>query len=131
MALKPNSVNWFEIPAKDLSRATRFYESTFDIELTLKEMGPSLMGAPLKMAFFPGEKDAPGASGSLVKSEGYTPSHQGPLIYFSVDNIENVLKKIERNNGKTLAPKSSIGEYGFIALFEDTEGNRIGLHSVK
>jgi predicted enzyme related to lactoylglutathione lyase len=48
-----------------------------------------------------------------------------------VDNIENVLKKIERNGGKTLAPKSSIGEYGFIGLFEDTEGNRIGLHSVK
>jgi uncharacterized protein len=131
MAFKTNPVNWFEIPAKDLSRSTKFYESIFDIELKLHEMGPSLVGAPLKMAMFPGEKDASGASGALVKSEGYTPSHQGPLIYFSVDNIENVLKKIERNGGKTLAPKSSIGEYGFIGLFEDPEGNRIGLHSVK
>lgn len=131
MAFKTNPFNWVEIPATDLSRSTKFYESVFDIELNLHEMGPSLMGAPLKMAMFPGVKEGSGASGALVKSEGYTPSHQGPLIYFSVDNIENVLKKVERSGGKTLAPKSSIGEFGFIGLFEDPEGNRIGLHSMK
>jgi predicted enzyme related to lactoylglutathione lyase len=131
MAFKTNPFNWVEIPVTDLSRSTKFYESVFDIELNLHEMGPSLMGAPLKMAMFPGEKEGTGAGGALVKSEGYTPSHQGPLIYFSVDNIENVLKKVERSGGKSLAPKSSIGEFGFIGLFEDPEGNRIGLHSMK
>jgi uncharacterized protein len=131
MAFKTNPFNWVEIPVTDLSRATKFYESVFDVELNLHEMGPSLVGAPLKMAMFPGVKETTGAGGALVKSEGYTPSHQGPLIYFSVENIENVLKKVERSGGKTLAPKASIGEFGFIGLFEDPEGNRIGLHSMK
>ena len=123
MALKPNPVNWFEIPAKDLSRATKFYENIFGTKLQLNEMGP------MKMAWFPMEQNGQGAGGTLIKSEGYKPSTSGTLIYFSIDDIESVLKKINAEGGKTLQAKTSIGEHGFIALFEDTEGNRVGLHS--
>jgi predicted enzyme related to lactoylglutathione lyase len=125
MALKANSVNWFEIPTKDLSRAKTFYEYIFDVQLTPQEMGPS------KMAWFPMEPNAAGASGSLHKTEGFSPNEQGTVVYFTVDDIENVLKKVNEKGGKTLQGKESIGEYGFIAQFQDCEGNRIGLHSAK
>jgi len=123
MALKPNPVNWFEIPAKDISRATKFYQNIFGVELQLNEM------ANTKMAWFPMAQNSPGAGGTLIKGDGYKPSTSGTLVYFSVDDIESTLKKITAEGGKTLEPKSSIGEHGFIALFEDSEGNRIGLHS--
>ncbi len=119
-----NAVIWFEIPVTDLDRAISFYESFLGIKLTKNEMGL------LKMAFFPWTDDANGAAGSLVKAEGYTPSHAGTLVYFSVDNINDMLGKINAKGGKTLMPKMSIGEYGYIAHFEDSEGNRVALHSL-
>jgi predicted enzyme related to lactoylglutathione lyase len=138
MALNINPVNWFEIPVNDLGRARKFYESIFGIELPLRhpymevaDVGTSLVGAPMEMAWFPMERNVPGAAGTLMKSKGYTPSHQGTMIYFSVDDINEVLRKVDQSGGKSLAPKTSIGEYGFIGLFEDSEGNRIGLHSMK
>jgi uncharacterized protein len=123
MAKKMNPVNWFEIPVKDLDRASRFYESVFGIKLQHEEMGP------MKMAWFPMQEKASSAAGSLVKMDGYTPSHSGTVVYFSVSDIEGTLAKIEANKGRTLLPKMAIGEYGFIAQFEDTEGNRIALHT--
>jgi uncharacterized protein len=120
-----NPVNWFEIPTNDLDRAKKFYESVFGVSLTLENMGP------MKMAFFPMEKEAFGATGSLVKAEGYMPSHAGTVIYFSVTDIEDTLVKVKANGGKTLVPKTAIGEYGFVAQFEDSEGNRLALHSMK
>jgi predicted enzyme related to lactoylglutathione lyase len=125
MALKPNPVNWFEIPVNDLSRATKFYETVFDTQLSLNEMGPA------KMAFFPMEHEGNGAGGSLLKQEGYSPSDNGTLVYLSVDDIESTLNKVLRNGGKTLQEKMSIGEHGFIGIFQDSEGNRIGIHSNK
>jgi hypothetical protein len=125
MAKKMNPVNWFEIPVKDLDRAKKFYESVFGIKLQMEEMGP------MKMAWFPMLQDASGAVGSLVKADGYAPSHEGTVVYLSVEDIEGTLAKIKANHGKTLLPKMGIGEYGFIAQFEDTEGNRVALHSNK
>jgi predicted enzyme related to lactoylglutathione lyase len=125
MALKPNPVNWFEIPVNDLSRATKFYETILGTELSLNEMGP------MKMAWFPMEREGSGAGGTLIKAEHYTPSQSGTLIYFSVDSIEDVYNRVDKNGGKTISPKQSIGEHGFIAIFQDSEGNRIGLHSMK
>ena len=119
-----NPVNWFEIPVTDLERAIKFYESVFGIKLSRNEMGP------LKMSWFPRADDAMGATGSLVKADGYTPSHAGTLVYITVDDINGKLVKINARGGKTLLPKLAIGEYGFIAHFEDSEGNRVALHSV-
>lgn len=118
-----NPVNWFEIPTKDLDRAQSFYEKVLGIQMQRQDMGD------LKMAWFPMVQDGDGATGTLVRNEHYTPSHAGSLIYFSVESIEDAVEKVEANGGKVLNPKSSIGEFGFVAHFEDTEGNRVALHS--
>jgi predicted enzyme related to lactoylglutathione lyase len=122
MPLHANPVNWFEIPVTDLARATKFYETALTIEITETEMGPN------KMGWFPMEMGAPGATGSLILGEGHIPSHEGSLVYLSVDSIDSTLELIGENGGKTLVPRTSIGEHGFFAHFEDTEGNRVALH---
>jgi len=125
MADKANPVNWFEIPVTDLERARKFYEGVFGLNMEVHDMGI------VQMAWFPEMMmEAYGATGSLVKGKGYVPSHVGIMIYFSVPDIEATLGKVAANGGKTLVPKMSIGEYGFIAHFEDTEGNRVSLHSM-
>ena len=123
MASEMNPVNWFEIPTTDLARATSFYEAALEISLTPMEM------EPLKMAWFPMTQGAPGAPGALVQGEGYTPSASGTLVFIHVEDIDGALARIDRNGGKTLVPKTDIGEYGSFAHFEDTEGNRVALHS--
>ena len=120
-----NPINWFELPAADLERATAFYAFVLDCEFTLHDMGP------LKMAWFPSVQGGNGATGALVEAEPYTPSYEGALIYFAVEDIETALAKIEEKGGKTINPKRGIGEYGFVAHFEDTEGNRVALHAMQ
>ena len=120
-----NAVNWFEIPVKDIERARKFYETVLNTKLTLEEL------EPFTMAFFPMTLGVPGAAGTLIKGESYEPSHAGTIVYFSVEDIEETLRRVNANGGKTLLPKKGIGEYGFIAHFEDTEGNRLALHSMK
>ena len=117
-----NPVNWFEIPVNDLARAKSFYESILGIELTESEMGP------IKIASFPMEQGAAGAAGSLMKGDAYTPSQDGTMVYLHVDDIEVTLGKINDSGGKTLMPKMNIGQHGFMAQFEDSEGNRVALH---
>lgn len=125
VAVQTNPVNWFEIPVKDIEKSRKFYSAVFGYNLEVHEM------EPFTMAFFPMADKTYGAAGTLVKGESYVPSHSGTVIYFSVEDIEETLRKINANGGKTLLPKKSIGEYGFIAHFEDTEGNRLALHSMK
>lgn len=120
-----NVVGWFEIPVKDMNRSKAFYEHVFGVKLALNEMGP------LQMAWFPMHMGAAGATGSLVKNEMYVPSKQGTLVYFSVDSIEAALARVQEKGGKVLNSKKSIGEHGFVAHFEDSEGNWVALHSMK
>ncbi len=122
MASHVNPVNWFEIPVEDLSRAKSFYESVLSLELTDSELGPN------KMAWFPMEMGATGAAGTLIKGDSYKPSHDGSLVYLHVDKIDPTLEAISNSGGKTLMPRTDIGQHGFIAHFEDTEGNRVALH---
>ena len=114
-----NAVGWFEIPVNDLARAKRFYEKVFGVALQSLEMGGS------SMEMFPAAPELPGAGGALIKSEGYTPSHAGSVVYFSVGSIEDALGRVGSNGGHVLVPKLSIGEFGFIAHFQDPEGNRV------
>ena len=123
MTDQTNPVNWFEIPVNDLERAKQFYEAVLGLPLSLNEMGP------MKMAWFPMTPGTSGATGTLMKAEGYTPSHAGTLVYFSVTDMEGTLAKVDAHGGKTLLPKTGIGEHGYIAHFEDCEGNRVALHS--
>ena len=118
-----NAADWFEIPVRDLARAKAFYTRVFRIEMHEMEMGPA------KMAMFPMDPAAAGSGGTLIQDEGYTPSKDGSLIYLAVDDIDATLKRVEQAGGKILVPKLNIGEHGNIAHFEDSEGNRVALHS--
>lgn len=118
-----NPVGWFEIPVTDMDRAQKFYEAALAVSLSRHLLGP------LEMAWFPTEASAAGAAGALVKGEHRTPSRQGTLVYFSVGDISTTLQRIGQAGGKTVVPRMSIGEYGFMATFEDSEGNLVALHS--
>jgi predicted enzyme related to lactoylglutathione lyase len=126
MAFK-NAISWFEIPATDLDRATKFYEAIFGINLTAMDL-PNI-----KMRMFPLE-NMMGVGGAIVDSGGFhTPSStDGPLIYLNGNpDVQNVLDKVQAAGGSIMVPKTEISpEYGFMAVLIDTEGNRIGLHSV-
>ncbi len=123
MSTESNPIIWFEIPVNDLGRARNFYAHVFGIELEEQTSGDT------QMAFFPMVKDAGGAAGTLVKGNGYAPCASGTLIYFSTPDIEAALARAAERGGKTLKAKTSIGEYGFIGLLQDSEGNHIGLHA--
>ena len=125
MAKKVNPVLWFEIPVTNLKRAMKFYEGVFGFKMKLEGMGP------MKMAFFPGAMEAPGAPGALMKAKGNKPSRSGTIVYFPVRDITRTLAKARAKGGKVLMPKTSIGKYGFIGQFKDSEGNRVALHSMK
>ena len=123
MTVEHNLVGWFEIPVTDMARAKAFYEHVFEVELEEHPMGPNLM------AWFPTWEGKIGATGTLIKGEGYVPSAEGTLVYFTAPDIEAALARAEEKGGRILAPRFSIGEYGFVGLLLDTEGNRIALHS--
>ena len=124
-------VGWFEIPVSDMDRAVAFYNEVFQIKITVHDMGELIMG------WFPlaENPEAKGASGSLVYHKGfYKPSTDGILIYFTsrTGDIKHELSRIEKAGGKILKPKTQISpEHGYMALFLDTEGNRVALHSLK
>ena len=125
--MKHVTVGWFEIPVADMARAIVFYEKVFDCKLDRQPMGP------LDMAWFPWNHEGKGAGGSLVKyEEFYTPSANGVQIYFSCEDVETEINKVTAAGGKVVSYKKEIAPgIGFMALFMDTEGNRIALHSNK
>jgi predicted enzyme related to lactoylglutathione lyase len=122
-----NAISWFEIPATDLERAQKFYEAIFGISLIPLDM------PQLQMRMFPID-DKMGVGGALSKAEGfYKPSAtDGPLVYLNANpDVQIVLDKIEAAGGKIIVPKTEISpEYGHMAVFIDTEGNRVALHSI-
>ncbi len=118
-----DALNWFEIPAADIDRAKKFYNSIFGIQLIAMQASE---GYPMGM--FPFED---GVSGAVIQGEGYTPSAEGTVVYLNGgDDLNNVLNKVEAAGGKVIMPKTDIGENGYVAYFMDTEGNRVGLHSM-
>jgi uncharacterized protein len=122
--MKSNPVGWFEIPVTDMDRAKAFYEKTFEIQIQVVDLGGTVMG------WFPNVGDVRGATGSLVKQESYVPGHTGTLVYFSSTDVQNELGRIETAGGKILRDKTQISpEHGYMAVFEDSEGNRVALHS--
>ncbi|MDN3643584.1 VOC family protein [Lutimonas halocynthiae] len=125
--MEANMVGWFEIPVSDMKRAQAFYEKVFGIRIMVEQFGDTLMG------WFPFTQDleAKGAGGSLVQNKkSYTPSADGTLVYFSSPEINEELKRVKEAGGNVLQEKTLIrDDIGYMALFLDTEGNRIALHS--
>lgn len=120
-----NPVGWFEIYIQDLNRAKAFYEATFDTKLE------ELPNPGVKMLAFPMKPDVPGCPGALVKYEGKLPGEGGTLVYFSCADCAVEASKAAKSGGRIFKEKFSIGQYGYIALIFDTEGNMIGLHSLQ
>jgi predicted enzyme related to lactoylglutathione lyase len=121
-----NSLNWFEIPAVDISRAKAFYEKVFDVKMN--DMG-EMMG--MKMVGFPSEMNNGKASGALVQGPMHKPSMDGAVIYLNANpKISEVANRIEAAGGKIIMPVTQITpEIGHMAFFVDTEGNRMALHA--
>jgi uncharacterized protein len=123
-----NAISWFEIPTTDIDRAQKFYEAIFGITMVPMDM------PGMKMRMFPIDNPMEGIGGTLVDSGGFhKPSAtDGPLIYLDGNpDVQIVLGRVEAAGGQVLMPKTDIGsDYGFMAVFLDTEGNRIALHSV-
>jgi predicted enzyme related to lactoylglutathione lyase len=120
-----NPVGWFEIPVEDTERATKFYEALLEIKLTRRDI------PDYEMVWFPGDMNAKGISGALMKGDGYHPSDHGPVIYFTCPDIEAALLRAEIAGGTIKLHKKDIGEYGYIGWVYDTEGNVIALHTTK
>lgn len=120
-----NVLNWFEIPVSDISRAKTFYTNIFGLK-EMEEM--EMMGN--KMAFFPADQGNGKVSGALVMGEGYKPTMDGALVYLNADPKMDAAEKIENAGGKVIMPKTHISpEIGYMAVFIDSEGNRMALHS--
>lgn len=120
-----NPVAWFEIYVQDMPRARAFYEKVFAIQLQ------QLAGAEMEMWTFPSNQQTYGASGALVKMPGAPSGPGGTLVYFSCGDCAIEAGRIEAAGGRVVREKFSIGQWGFIALASDTEGNMIGLHSMQ
>lgn len=120
--LQPSVPAWFEIPARDLDRAVRFYESLLGANLAREEMGP------MRMAVFPHQKPQP--TGAVVSAQGYEPSGSGTVVYLNLDDIRPALQRLPAAGGELLLPLTQLPDgMGVFAQFRDSEGNRVGLFS--
>lgn len=120
-----NPVGWFEIYVNDMPRARGFYEAVFGFTMT------QLPNPGMELWAFPSEREGYGAAGALVKMEGFGAGGNSVLVYFMCEDCATEAGRVEAAGGGIVKPKMPIGDYGFITLVTDTEGNLIGLHSMK
>jgi uncharacterized protein len=120
-----NAVNWFEIPVTSFNRAKSFYEKVLGITI------PSMVMGPLTIGILSSDPNAVG--GAIVHGEDYSPSKNGTLVYLSGgDDLALMLARVQKAGGAVVVPKTEIGnDFGFFAHFVDTEGNKVGLHSMR
>jgi len=118
-----NPVGWFEIYVDNMPRAQAFYEAVLQIKLDKLDM-PNI-----EMLTFSMDQKEYGASGSLVKMDGFPAGGNGTLVYFQSQDCSIEESRVVAAGGSIIKPKESIGSYGFISLVTDTEGNMVGIHS--
>ena len=123
--MKNNPVGWFEIYVQDIERAKKFYQSVFEVTLERLE------SPGVEMWAFPMQRDAMGITGSLVRMEGVPSGGNSVLVYFMCADCAVHADRVRAAGGRVTREKMSIGQYGFIALAVDSEGNMIGLHSMQ
>ncbi len=120
-----NPVGWFDINVSNIDRAKKFYETVFSIQL---------VDLPIewgKQSLFPFDHEGANISGALVEKKDMIPNANNTVVYFETEDCFAEEQRIEAAGGKIINPKMSIGEFGFVSIFTDTEGNTIGLHSRK
>ena len=126
--MRGNPVGWFEIYVDDMPRARAFYQAVFGIQL-------EALGNPddpdLEMLSFPSDTERYGSGGTLVHMDGVAAGGNSTLVYFACEDCAIEEARVEKAGGHVQRGKMSIGPYGFVSLVIDTEGNRIGLHSMQ
>ena len=125
--MNDNPVGWFEIYVQDLERAKKFYETVF--ETRLQKVNPPFPG--IELWSFPMEQNSYGATGAIVKMEGVNSGGNSTIVYFHCLDCAVEESRVADAGGRVDRTKMSIGEYGFISLVFDPEGNMIGLHSMQ
>lgn len=120
-----NPVCWFDIHVSNLARSKKFYESVLDIQLT--DLPPEWG----KQSTFPFEANGVNSTGALVETDNIQPNGNNTIIYFASEDCLIEQTRVEKAGGKIIKPKMPIGEFGFISLFSDIDGNTVGLHSRK
>ncbi len=125
--MKTNAINWFEIFVSDFERAKTFYEKILNRPLAGAEMEGCQMGL-----FAEGScENGSGVGGAITKMEGHNPGPGGTLVYLDVEgDLDGVLQRIPGAGGKVIRDRMPIPPHGFIGIFEDSEGNVVGLHSM-
>lgn len=125
MSVSPHALSWFEIPVTDFARAKAFYETVLGISIETMPMGPCTMG------FLSSDPTVVG--GAIVQGDSATPSQSGTTVYLNGgEDLASMLARVEQAGGSVATPKTDIGnDFGFFAHFIDTEGNKVGLHSMQ
>lgn len=128
----PDAINWFEIPSEDFERAVKFYSDLYDAELTRTEVNTG-GDLPMPMALIPrGESGGKqGVGGAVIYLPDHKPGMKGPLLYLNGgEDLQIMLDRVVPAGGQILVPKSLVTEeIGYIAIFIDSEGNHMALHS--
>jgi len=122
-----NAIAWFDIYVEDLERAVGFYETVLGV--TLEDMGDPTGESQMKS--FPANMGAYGAAGALTKSPHASPGVGGTIVYFGAEDCAEVEARVAGAGGVVIRPKFSIGEFGFVSLCQDSEGNMFGLNSLE
>jgi predicted enzyme related to lactoylglutathione lyase len=120
---KSNAVGWFDIHVVNYERAKSFYEKVFNVKL---------VDLPIewgKQAVFPFSHESPNISGALVEKKDMQPNASNTVVYFETEDCVAEESRIEQEGGRVIQPKMHIGEFGYVSIFIDSEGNTIGLHS--
>jgi uncharacterized protein len=125
MSTSPHAISWFEIPVTNFARAKAFYEKVLGHTIEPMVMGPTTMG------FLSSDPNAVG--GAIVHAEDATPSKQGTIVYLNGgEDLAPLLARVTSAGGSIAVPKTEIGnDFGFFAHLIDTEGNKVGLHSMR
>ncbi|MDB6070825.1 MAG: Glyoxalase/bleomycin resistance protein/dioxygenase [Verrucomicrobiales bacterium] len=122
--MKTNAINWFEIYVADLDRARTFYETILQTKMVDPDAGEC------RMAVFPYD-NMKGISGALFQMDGCSPGPGGTLVYLNVEgDLDGVISRIPAAGGSIIRERMAIPPHGFIAIFYDSEGNSVGLHSM-
>lgn len=129
--MQNNPVCWFEIYVQDMARACKFYEAVLKLKLEKLPMPDIEDLDGMEMHSFPMSQESPGAPGALVKMNGVPAGAGGTVVYLNCEDCAVEAARVTPNGGTILQPKTAIGQYGFMVIIADTEGNRVGLHSLK
>lgn len=124
-----NPVGWFEIYVEDMARAQKFYETVLKLKLEKLPKSETVENS-MSMMMFPGNNELPGSGGALVHMNGFNAGANSTIIYFMSNDCSIEESRVEGAGGKVFKQKMSIGDYGFVSLCNDTEGNMFGIHSM-